>query len=604
MHRRNFIAAGSLGFLLKSNLSSAQVTSTDRAQGSAFIAGAATADRNQTGITRHMVTIGRRQVHYRRAGSGPPVLMLHSSPSSSRVFNVHLERLKDRFTLFALDTPGNGLSDVLEDTSPDISLYSHNIMQVMDALGLERCALLGGYTGGIITLDASARFPERIPVAVLHGYLQLTETERQDFLQNYLIPVIPDPFGAYLVATWAHSRDGGLFFPWYRQNAEHRRVAGVPSPAAITRSVIDTLRAGDAIRFPYRAALSTRTEEALMKVRNKLTITMSPQDEMWPHRLRMPTLPPSVMFSPGTSTSECVGIWDRALLADKVDSKVPSPRPAAAIAGAIWSDVVQLGEVNVFVRRNDEVRSRPLLFLHDTDASSRSSERWMRPFIGRRTLFAPDMPGRGETELPRSMDIGIAAQAAVLAALMKHQRFESADIVAFGFSATLAVELATQFRRLVNRIAMIDTRFPVPASLSEYAAQYAPPITLDPYGSHLTTVWNQVRDRQLFTPWFKQDESTVIQGESLDLSPDILDMRTVDVLKSLEHRSRLFADVFAYPFYDRLPLVGVPLLLVRPGRDLAAIAKSRLDSISVAEMPELSPTAAATRLESFFEDRS
>ncbi len=604
MDRRTFIAAGSVGALLNGRLAGAQDAPADRARGSAFIAGAATDPRSQTGITRHMVTIGRRQVHYRRAGSGPPVLLLHSSPSSSRVFNVHLERLKDRFTLFALDTPGNGLSDVLEDTSPDVGLYSRNIIQVMDALGLERCALLGGYTGGIITLDASARYPQRIPVAVVHGYLQLTEAERQDFLQNYLVPVIPDPFGAYLVATWAHSRDGGLFFPWFRQDAEHRRVAGVPSPAAITRSVIDTLRAGDAIRVPYRSALAARTADALVKVRNTLTITMSPQDEMWPHRLRMPALPSSVTFAPGASTNECVEIWDRALLANKVTSTVPASRPAAAIPGAIWSDVVRLGELNVFVRRNNEERGRPLIFLHDTDESSRSGERWMRPFIGRRTLLAPDMPGRGETELPRGMDVGIAAQATMLAALMKQERFESADFVAFGFGATLAVELATQFKSLVNRLALIDARFPGSANLKDYAAHYAPDIPLDPYGSHLTTVWNQVRDRQLFTPWFKKDEATVIQGQTLDLTPDILDMRTVEVLKCLEHRSRLFADVFAYPLLERLPGIGIPTLLIRPGRELASFARSRLGESSVAEMPGLTPASAAARLESFFAGRS
>ena len=604
MDRRTFITAASAGALLDSRLAAAQNSAASSARGSAFIAGSVTESRNQSGITRHMVTIGRRQVHYRRAGSGPPVLLLHSSPSSSRVFNIHLERLKDHFTLFALDTPGNGLSDVLGDTAPDIGLYSRNIIEVMDALGLERCALLGGYTGGIITLDASARYPARIPVAVLHGYLQLTDAERRDFLRNYLVPVIPDPFGAYLVAMWAHSRDGGLFFPWYRQDAEHRRIAGVPSPAAITRSVIDTLRAGDAIRVPYRSALSTRTADTLVRVRNKLTITMSPQDEMWPHRLRMPVLPPSVTFSPGISTTDCVGIWDRTLLANKVESTVPAPKPAATIAGAIWSDVVRLGELNVFVRRNDEGGGRPLLFLHDTDESSRSCDRWMRSFVGRRTLLAPDMPGRGETELPRGMDIGVAAQAAILAALMKQEKFAAADIVAFGFSATIVIELAMQSRELVNRIALLDTRFPGPASLQEYAASYAPEIPLDPYGAHLTTVWNQVRDRQLFSPWFKKDEANVIRDETLDLSPEILDVRTVDALKCLEHRSRLFADVFAYPLLDRLPLVGVPMLLVRPGRDLAEFVRSRLGPGSIAAIPDLSPASAAARLASFFEGRS
>ncbi len=35
-----------------------------------------------TEITRHFMTVGTRQVHYRRAGSGPPVVLLHPSPNS------------------------------------------------------------------------------------------------------------------------------------------------------------------------------------------------------------------------------------------------------------------------------------------------------------------------------------------------------------------------------------------------------------------------------------------------------------------------------------------------------------------------------------------
>ena len=36
-------------------------------------------------VRRHFVTVnGDRQVHYRRAGKGPAVVLLHQSPTSSR----------------------------------------------------------------------------------------------------------------------------------------------------------------------------------------------------------------------------------------------------------------------------------------------------------------------------------------------------------------------------------------------------------------------------------------------------------------------------------------------------------------------------------------
>ena len=64
-------------------------------------------------IRRHFVTLGDRQVHYRRAGKGPPAILLHQSPSSSRDNIPLMERLMADFTVIAPDTPGNGLSDPL-----------------------------------------------------------------------------------------------------------------------------------------------------------------------------------------------------------------------------------------------------------------------------------------------------------------------------------------------------------------------------------------------------------------------------------------------------------------------------------------------------------
>src|SRR5690606_14891693 len=67
-----------------------------------------------TEITRHFAyTQDGRRIHYRRAGSGPPLVLLHASPSSSRVQIPLLRAWADDFTVIALDTPGFGLSDPL-----------------------------------------------------------------------------------------------------------------------------------------------------------------------------------------------------------------------------------------------------------------------------------------------------------------------------------------------------------------------------------------------------------------------------------------------------------------------------------------------------------
>ncbi len=82
-------------------------------------------------ITRHFATIdGTRQVHYRRAGKGPPVLLAHQSPTSGREHIPLIEYLAKDFTVIAPDTPGNGQSDPLPDPKATMEQFAQWISRV------------------------------------------------------------------------------------------------------------------------------------------------------------------------------------------------------------------------------------------------------------------------------------------------------------------------------------------------------------------------------------------------------------------------------------------------------------------------------------------
>jgi pimeloyl-ACP methyl ester carboxylesterase len=48
-------------------------------------------------ITRHFVDINGRQVHYRRAGQGPALLLIHQSPQNSRMWAEMMARYAPHF---------------------------------------------------------------------------------------------------------------------------------------------------------------------------------------------------------------------------------------------------------------------------------------------------------------------------------------------------------------------------------------------------------------------------------------------------------------------------------------------------------------------------
>src|SRR5579862_5428395 len=96
----------------------------------------------RTGVSRHYVAVGDRDVHYRRAGAGPPVVLLHESPLSSLVYQGHVERLAAAgFSAIALDTPGYGNSDPLAALAPSIADFASALVATLDALGVGRCGL-------------------------------------------------------------------------------------------------------------------------------------------------------------------------------------------------------------------------------------------------------------------------------------------------------------------------------------------------------------------------------------------------------------------------------------------------------------------------------
>ena len=51
-----------------------------------------------------------RMIAYRRAGSGPPLVLVHGFLCDSRVWRRQLTELADEFDVVAWDAPGAGLS--------------------------------------------------------------------------------------------------------------------------------------------------------------------------------------------------------------------------------------------------------------------------------------------------------------------------------------------------------------------------------------------------------------------------------------------------------------------------------------------------------------
>lgn len=210
-------------------------------------------------ISRHFIDVplpdgGRRRVHYRRCGKGPPLLMIHQSPRNSGEYAALMQAWGQHFTCIAPDTPGFGQSTPLPG-EPDIDDFAEALIALMDALGLARVPAYGFHSGGIILVAALKRHPQRFAGLAVGGYAVWTAQEMAIFGQSYLPPFLPSAYGEHLAWLWNRMLEQSWFFPWFDVRDAARLTRPHDDVARVDEAVREMLEAGDAYRAGYGAVL-------------------------------------------------------------------------------------------------------------------------------------------------------------------------------------------------------------------------------------------------------------------------------------------------------------------------------------------------------------
>lgn len=103
--------------------------------------------------------VGELRIGFRRAGEGPPLVLLHGAFCDSRVWRAQVEDLSDRFAVIAWDAPGCGGSSDPPETFR-LPEYADCLAGLIEALGLERPHVLGHSFGGGLALELYRRHPQ------------------------------------------------------------------------------------------------------------------------------------------------------------------------------------------------------------------------------------------------------------------------------------------------------------------------------------------------------------------------------------------------------------------------------------------------------------
>jgi pimeloyl-ACP methyl ester carboxylesterase len=100
-------------------------------------------------------------------GDGPAVLLLHSFLMDADMFAPQVAALGDAFRLIAMDERGHGGTPIEGAfIYPDLA---RDALGLLDALGVDRCAVVGVSEGGVIALRMAESAPERVVALALLG---------------------------------------------------------------------------------------------------------------------------------------------------------------------------------------------------------------------------------------------------------------------------------------------------------------------------------------------------------------------------------------------------------------------------------------------------
>jgi len=115
------------------------------------------------------------RIHYKRAGHGPTVVLLHGSASSLHHFQGVAAVLSASYEVIRPDLPGWGLTGPRADRNYRIPTYAATVARFLDVLGVRRCAVVGNSLGGNIAWNLALDRTELVSSLVLVNALGYPE---------------------------------------------------------------------------------------------------------------------------------------------------------------------------------------------------------------------------------------------------------------------------------------------------------------------------------------------------------------------------------------------------------------------------------------------
>ncbi|MBE4741913.1 MULTISPECIES: alpha/beta fold hydrolase [Streptomyces] len=133
-------------------------------------------------------------LRYLKAGTGAPLVLLHTVRTQAEHFRHLIPLVAEQYTVYALDLPGMGYSEIVPGASYDEPAMRTGVERLLTELDLHDVTLLGESLGAVLALTTAADLPARVRrVVAVNPYDYRGGITRSSLLARMVISGITAP---------------------------------------------------------------------------------------------------------------------------------------------------------------------------------------------------------------------------------------------------------------------------------------------------------------------------------------------------------------------------------------------------------------------------
>jgi pimeloyl-ACP methyl ester carboxylesterase len=127
------------------------------------------------------------RLRYLTAGAGPPLVLLHTVRTQLDYFQHVIPLLWDSYTVYALDLPGMGWSDIIPGARYEEPDMRAAVVEFITTLDLHGVTLAGESLGAAVALNASVELDDRVHnVVAFNSYDYPSGLERGNLFAKFI----------------------------------------------------------------------------------------------------------------------------------------------------------------------------------------------------------------------------------------------------------------------------------------------------------------------------------------------------------------------------------------------------------------------------------